>query len=153
MELFSFGENPFGDWCEGLRITQKSTSIAHRDINGLIEVTNRTNFDGLKKRLEYTWGWWVKELSNVLYAYTTIIITTTLDTPFILVYGSKAVIPPKVFMPHRRLIIQKLRKMKKTSEPTWIYSVKENRYTPSDKHTIATKKTTTSRGSKTALSE
>lgn len=37
-----FAENLFKSWCEGLRITQRFTSVYHPQANGQTEVTNRT---------------------------------------------------------------------------------------------------------------
>nr|GEU86804.1 hypothetical protein [Tanacetum cinerariifolium] len=47
-----FAENPFHDWRNELNIKQQFTPIAHPQVNGQTEITNRTLIQGLKMRLE-----------------------------------------------------------------------------------------------------
>ncbi|GJY93377.1 reverse transcriptase domain-containing protein [Tanacetum coccineum] len=60
---------------------------------------NRSLGEGIKARLDRHKGRWVEELSHVLWAHRTTIKVSTGDTPFSLVYGTEAVIPPKYGMP------------------------------------------------------
>ena len=48
---------------------------------------------GLKKRLDDAKGKWVEELSHVLWTYQTTPHRSTGETPFLMTYGAKAVIP------------------------------------------------------------
>ncbi|GKA15121.1 reverse transcriptase domain-containing protein [Tanacetum coccineum] len=98
-----FAENLFHDWCNELKIKQKFTSIAHPQANGQKEVTNRTLLQGLKTRLGKAKGQWVEELPNVLWAHRKTAKTRNHCTPFSLVYGSEAVLPPKIKVPTYRI--------------------------------------------------
>ncbi|GJR53529.1 reverse transcriptase domain-containing protein [Tanacetum coccineum] len=98
-----FAENPFRDWCQELHIQQKFTLVAHPQANAQTEVTNRTLLQGLKTRLGNTKGLWVEELPNVLWAYRTTARTGNNCTPFSLVYGSEAVLPPEIGLPTFRI--------------------------------------------------
>ncbi|KAL0404161.1 UNVERIFIED_CONTAM: hypothetical protein Sradi_2056900 [Sesamum radiatum] len=40
------------EWCRGLHIRQRFTTVAHPQANGQVEVTNRILAQGIKKRLE-----------------------------------------------------------------------------------------------------
>lgn len=46
-----FSENPFRDWCVDKGITHRFTSVAHPQANGKTEVSNRTIFNVINKRL------------------------------------------------------------------------------------------------------
>ncbi|GKB78110.1 reverse transcriptase domain-containing protein [Tanacetum coccineum] len=94
-----FSNNPFRDWCEELKIKQNFTSVAHPQANGQTEVTNRTILQGLKARLGKAKGQWVEEFPNVLWAYRTTARAGNGCTPFSLVYGSEAVLPPEIGLP------------------------------------------------------
>ena len=98
-----FSNNPFKEWCEELKIKQNFTSVAHPQANGQTEVTNRTILQGLKARLGKAKGQWVEELPNVLWAHRTTARTGTGCTPFSLVYGSEAVLPPEIGLPTYRI--------------------------------------------------
>ncbi|KAL0285672.1 UNVERIFIED_CONTAM: hypothetical protein Sradi_7168100 [Sesamum radiatum] len=56
------------DWCEGLHIKQRFTSISHPQGNGQVEVTNRILVQGIKKRLDQAQGNWVEELTSALWS-------------------------------------------------------------------------------------
>ncbi|GJU96073.1 reverse transcriptase domain-containing protein [Tanacetum coccineum] len=98
-----FSKNPFRDWCTELNIKQQFTSVAHPQANGQTEVTNRILLQGLKTRLGKSKGQWVEELSNVLWAYRTTVKAGNNCTPFSLVYGSEAVLPPEIGIPTYRI--------------------------------------------------
>jgi hypothetical protein len=53
--------------------------------------------------LEAKWKNWHKELPSVLWALRTNINRATRDTPFHLVYGADAVLPPKIFIQSTRV--------------------------------------------------
>ena len=53
----------------------------------------------MKKRLEQAKGRWPEELPGVLWASQTTPHSSTGETPFSLVYGTKAVIPAEVAVP------------------------------------------------------
>ncbi|KAL0433687.1 UNVERIFIED_CONTAM: hypothetical protein Slati_2703000 [Sesamum latifolium] len=74
-------------WCQGLRIRQRFTTVAHPQANVQVEVTNRILVQGIKRRLERVGGNWAEELTSVLWAYRTTPRGSTGETPFSLVYG------------------------------------------------------------------
>ncbi|GJR20983.1 reverse transcriptase domain-containing protein [Tanacetum coccineum] len=82
-----------------LKIKQKFTSVAHPQANGQTEVTNKILLQGLKTRLGKAKGQWVEELPNVLWAHRTTAKIGYHCTPFSLVYGSEAVLPPEIGVP------------------------------------------------------
>ncbi|KAL0455179.1 UNVERIFIED_CONTAM: hypothetical protein Slati_0857100 [Sesamum latifolium] len=90
------------EWCQGLRIKQRFTTVAHPQANGQVEVTNRILVQGIKRRLERVGGNWAEELTNVLWAYRTTPRGSTGETPFSLVYGTEAIIPAELGMPSHR---------------------------------------------------
>lgn len=63
-----------------------------------MEVSNRTIFQGLKKRIEEIPRCWVEELPNVLWAYRTTPRSSTGISPFRMAYEVKAVSPVDVIL-------------------------------------------------------
>ncbi|KAL0401565.1 UNVERIFIED_CONTAM: hypothetical protein Slati_4186400 [Sesamum latifolium] len=92
------------EWCQGLRIKQRFTTVAHPQANGQVEVTNRILVQGIKRRLERVGGNWAEELTSVLWAYRTTPRGSTGETPFSLVYGTEAIIPAELGMPSHRVM-------------------------------------------------
>ncbi|KAL0439133.1 UNVERIFIED_CONTAM: hypothetical protein Slati_2396300 [Sesamum latifolium] len=92
------------EWCQGLHIKQRFTSVAHPQSNGQVEVTNRILVQGIKRRLERVGENWTEELTNVLWAYRTTPRGSTGESPFSLVYGTKAIIPAELRMPSHRVM-------------------------------------------------
>ncbi|KAL0426480.1 UNVERIFIED_CONTAM: hypothetical protein Slati_2822800 [Sesamum latifolium] len=70
------------EWCQGLRIKQRFTTVAHPQANGQVEVTNRILVQGIKRRLERVGGNWAEELTSVLWAYRTTPRGSTGESPF-----------------------------------------------------------------------
>jgi hypothetical protein len=77
-------------------------------MNGQIEQVNGLIPRGMKKMmfhdLEVKWKNWHKELPSVLWALCTNINRATRDTPFHLVYGADAVLPPEIFLGSAQVI-------------------------------------------------
>ncbi|KAL0405695.1 UNVERIFIED_CONTAM: hypothetical protein Slati_3883400 [Sesamum latifolium] len=92
------------EWCQGLHIRQKFTTVAHLQANGQVEVTNRILVQGIKRRLERVGGNWAKELTSVLWANRTTSRGSTGESPFSLVYGTKAIIPAELGLPSHRVM-------------------------------------------------
>lgn len=99
-----FAENPFKTWCEDMDIQQMFTSVAHPQGNGQVEVMNKAIVGGIKARLGKCKSGWVDELSCVLWAHRTTPRGSTMETPFSLVYGTEAVIPPELSIPSHQII-------------------------------------------------
>ena len=91
-----FDNDTFRDFCSQLGIKNHYSSLAHPQVNGQVEVTNRSLLKIIKTRLEGAKCIWPDELPSVLWAYRTTARTSTRETPFRLAYESEAVIPAKV---------------------------------------------------------
>lgn len=61
-----FDAKSFKEFCSELGIEQHFVSVAHPQLNGLAEVTNRTIIQGLRKRLNGAKANWVEELASAL---------------------------------------------------------------------------------------
>ncbi|KAL0385986.1 UNVERIFIED_CONTAM: Ribonuclease HI [Sesamum radiatum] len=92
------------EWCRGLHIRQKFTTVAHAQANEQVEVTNRILVQGIKRRLERVGGNWVEELTSVLWAYRTTPRGSTGKSPFQLVYGTEAIILAELGIPSHRVM-------------------------------------------------
>ena len=89
-----FDSQAFRDFCSGLGIKNQFSSPGHPQANGQTKVTNRTLLKIIKTKLDDAKGAWPEELSNVLWAYSTIARTPTGETP--LTYEIELVIPIEV---------------------------------------------------------
>jgi hypothetical protein len=78
----------------------------HPQTNGEVERANGLILQGMKTRmfhdLEAKDRKWHKELSSVLWALRTNINKAIRDTPFNLVYGANAVLPPEIYLQSAR---------------------------------------------------
>nr|GEV28807.1 reverse transcriptase domain-containing protein [Tanacetum cinerariifolium] len=97
-----FRDNPFKDWCEKLCIRQRFASAKHPQANGLVERENKSLGEGIKAWLDERSKDWIEEIPLVLWAHRTMIKSSNGDTPFLLTYGRKAVIPTEIGMPTLR---------------------------------------------------
>jgi hypothetical protein len=88
------------------KIHHQPSSAAHPQTNGQVESSNGLLLQGMKTRmlhdLEAKDKNWHKELPSVLWALWTNINRATRDTPFSLVYGAEAVLPPKIYLKSAR---------------------------------------------------
>ncbi|KAL0457908.1 UNVERIFIED_CONTAM: hypothetical protein Slati_0418000 [Sesamum latifolium] len=89
--------------CQGLRIKQRFTTVAHPQANGQVEVSNRILVQGIK-RTGTSRRNWAEELTSVLWAYRTTPRGSTGEIPFSLVYGTEAIIPAELGMPSHRVM-------------------------------------------------
>ncbi|KAL0438688.1 UNVERIFIED_CONTAM: Gag-Pol polyprotein [Sesamum latifolium] len=55
------------EWCRGLHIRQRFTTVAHPQANGQVEVTNRILVQGIKRILERVGENWIEELTSILW--------------------------------------------------------------------------------------
>ncbi|KAL0367439.1 UNVERIFIED_CONTAM: hypothetical protein Sradi_3634000 [Sesamum radiatum] len=92
------------EWCKELHIKQKFTWVSHPQANGQVEVTNHILVQGIKKRFDKVGGNWVEELVSVLWSCRTTPKGSTGESPFTLVYGTKAIIPDELEMPSHRVL-------------------------------------------------
>nr|ABA97641.2 transposon protein, putative, unclassified [Oryza sativa Japonica Group] len=87
----------FQDYCIGLGVKICFASVSHPPSNGQVERANGIVLQGIKTRvydrLMSHDKKWVEELPSVLWAVRTTPTTSNKETPFFLVYGSKAMLP------------------------------------------------------------
>jgi hypothetical protein len=91
-----FDCEPFRKWCAKLCIRNYYSSPGHPQANRLVEATNKTLMNTLKKKLEGRKGAWVEFHLEVLWSFRTTTRTPTGETPFALTYGTEAIIPVEV---------------------------------------------------------
>ncbi|KAK3039116.1 hypothetical protein RJ639_028862 [Escallonia herrerae] len=94
-----FDNSNFRSFCEGLSIGFHFTSVAHPQSNGQTENMNRSILQGLKRKLNDAKGEWVDELPKVLWAYRTTPHSVTGEIPFLLCFGTEALLPVEVGLP------------------------------------------------------
>ncbi|KAK3027560.1 hypothetical protein RJ639_042329 [Escallonia herrerae] len=94
-----FDNSNFRSFCKGLSICLRFTSVAHPQFNGQTENMNRSILQGLKRKLDDAKGAWVDELPKVLWAYRTTPHSVTGETPFLLCFGTEALLPVEVGLP------------------------------------------------------
>ncbi|KAK3000492.1 hypothetical protein RJ639_022531 [Escallonia herrerae] len=99
-----FDNSNFRSFCEGLSIDLRFTSVAHLQSNGQIENMNHSILQGLKRKLGDAKGAWVDELPEVLWAYSTTPHSVTGETPFLLCFGTEALLPVEVGLPMVRVL-------------------------------------------------
>jgi transposase InsO family protein len=92
----------FGDYCDDLGIKLCFASPAHPRSNGQAERANAEILKGLKTRtfncLKKHGKKWIEELPSVLWSSRTTPNRATGETPFFMVYGAEAVLPPELTM-------------------------------------------------------
>lgn len=98
-----FGSDHYRDWCRDLGIRFRYSFLGHPQSNGLVEVTNKTLLQILKKKLSKQKGAWAEELPVVLWVYRVTVMTPTGETPFTLMYGHEAMPLVEVDIPNYRV--------------------------------------------------
>ncbi|XP_004296026.1 PREDICTED: uncharacterized protein LOC101306711 [Fragaria vesca subsp. vesca] len=78
-------------------------SPAHPQTNGQVEAINKLIKQNLKKRLEDVKGLWAAKLLKVLWTLRTTPIAATGESPYLLSYGTEAVIPVEMEVPSERV--------------------------------------------------
>ncbi|XP_016566928.1 uncharacterized protein K02A2.6-like [Capsicum annuum] len=89
--------------CESFNISYRNSRAYRPQMNGAVEAENKNIKRILRKIVDGNREWHEK-LPYALLGYRTIIITSTGETPYILFYGSEAVIPTEVEIPSLRVI-------------------------------------------------
>lgn len=94
----NFANGEMADFCEENGIRLDLASVAHPESIGQAERANKSILLGIKPRLEVPLergaGCWAEELPYVLWGIRTTPNRSTGYTPFFLVYGAEAVMPP-----------------------------------------------------------
>ena len=73
--------------------------VYHPLANGMTEATNKLIVGNLRCNLEERKGAWLEILSKVLWAQRTTKKRATDETPFVLVYGTEAMLPTEEGLP------------------------------------------------------
>lgn len=100
---WQFDNAKFANFCRNLGIAYRLTSIRHPQSNSKAEVTNQILLQGLKTRLDQEKGWWTEKIHDVLWANRITHWIPTIETPFKLVFGTKAAIPLEIGLPSYRV--------------------------------------------------
>jgi hypothetical protein len=87
-----FDNSLFREFYEELGIHNHYSSLGHPQVNGQVEVTNRSLLKMIKTQLEGAKGLWPEELLNIQWAYKTTARTPIRKTLFRLMFGTEAVI-------------------------------------------------------------
>jgi transposase InsO family protein len=97
-----FTSRVFQEYCKDLSVQICYASVAHPESNGQIKRANAEILRGLKTRaydcLKKHGAKWIDELLCTLWTNQTSSSWATGETPFFLVYGAEAIIPPEVTM-------------------------------------------------------
>jgi hypothetical protein len=100
--MTEFTSRIFQEYCEGISTQLCFASVAHPRSNGQAERANAEILRGLKTRtydcLKKHGANWVSELPSVLWGNWTTPSQATGETPFFLVYGAEACLPPEIIM-------------------------------------------------------
>jgi hypothetical protein len=96
----NFNNHQFWEYCENSGIDVRYVSVTHPRANGQVKRANGMVLDALQKRLHDAantkGGMWIKELLNALWGLRTQPTKPTGQSPYFLVYSSKAVLPADV---------------------------------------------------------
>jgi hypothetical protein len=97
-----FKSRHFQEYCEDIGIQLCFASMAHPRSSGQVERANAEILRGLKIRtyndLEKHDAKWVDQLPSILWGNRTTPSRATGETPFFLVYGAEACLPPEITM-------------------------------------------------------
>ncbi|XP_068486911.1 uncharacterized protein [Phaseolus vulgaris] len=91
-----FASQQLGKLCTEVGINKVFASVEHPQTNGQVKSANRVLLRGLKRRLEKAKRARAEEVSRIVWAYHTMPQSSTMETPFSLVYGSDAMIPVEI---------------------------------------------------------
>ncbi|XP_055800369.1 uncharacterized protein LOC129869778 [Solanum dulcamara] len=89
--------------CEQFKIAHQNSTSYRPQINGAVEAANK-NIKKILRKIVDSHKQWHKKLPYALLDYHTTIRTSTAATPYMLVYGSEAVIFAEVEIPSLRII-------------------------------------------------
>ncbi|XP_010684608.1 uncharacterized protein LOC104899170 [Beta vulgaris subsp. vulgaris] len=93
------------EWLADQGIKAHFVAVAHPQANGKVEAFNKILSAGIKKKLDNAKGLLVEELQLILWSIRTTAKNSTGETPFMLVYGSEAVLPIEIEEPTLRVML------------------------------------------------
>ena len=91
-----FDSLQLGKLCAEVGIKQVFASVVHPQTNEQVESANKILLRGLKRRLEKAKGTCAEEVPRIAWAYHTTPQSSTMETPFSLVYGLDVMIPVEI---------------------------------------------------------
>ena len=91
--------------CQQFKIAHQNSTPYHPKANGAVEAANKNIKKILQKMVQGSRQWHEK-LPFALLGYRTTVRTSTGATPYLLVYGTEAVIPAEVEIPSLRVIVE-----------------------------------------------
>ena len=116
---WQFDTDKLRDYCTGYGIQTRYIAVARPQTNGQVESTNKQILSGLKKRLDAANGSWADELPAILWSIRTTEKSTIGETPFMLVYGSEAVLSIELAIrTHRVTTFRQLKTIKLCVKPS-----------------------------------
>ena len=98
-----FDTSKLTDYLSSLGCQARFTAVVHPQTNGQAEAAKKSILHGIQKKLNDAKGNWADELHGVLWNLRTTEKTATGETPFMLTYGSEAVLPVEVALHTHRL--------------------------------------------------
>ena len=91
------------DICEQFKITQRNSIAYCSQINGVVEAANK-NIKKISRKMIVNHRGWHEMLPYALLGYWTTLRRSIEATPYLLVYGTEAVIPAEVEIPSLKII-------------------------------------------------
>ncbi|XP_060179888.1 uncharacterized protein LOC132609763 [Lycium barbarum] len=91
------------DISEQFKFTHKNSTAYRPQMNGVVEAANK-NIKRILRKMVDNYKYWHEQLPYALLGYGTANRTSTGETPYLLVYGTEAVIPAEVDIPPLRII-------------------------------------------------
>nr|XP_009591774.1 uncharacterized protein LOC104088742 [Nicotiana tomentosiformis] len=89
--------------CETFKIKHQNSTAYRPQINGVVEAANK-NIKKIIRKMVGNYKQWHVKLPFSMLEYRTTVRTSTRETPYLLVYGTKAIIHAEVEIPFLRII-------------------------------------------------
>nr|XP_025888393.1 uncharacterized protein K02A2.6-like [Solanum lycopersicum] len=89
--------------CEQFKIIHRRSTAYRPQMNGAVEAANK-NIKKILKKMNYKQRGWHEMLTYALLGYRTTVRTSTWATPYLLVYGTEAVVPVEVEIQSLRIV-------------------------------------------------
>ncbi|XP_070007230.1 uncharacterized protein [Nicotiana sylvestris] len=102
--------------CETFKIKHKNSTTYRLQMNGAVEAANK-NIKKILRKMVDNYKQWHEKLSFSLLGYCTMVCTSSGVTSYLLVCGTKVVIPTKVEIPSLRIIQEA-----ELSDAEWVQS-------------------------------
>ncbi|XP_070048874.1 uncharacterized protein [Nicotiana tomentosiformis] len=89
--------------CETFNIKHRNSTAYSPQMNGAVKAANK-NIKKILRKIVDNYKQWHEKLPFALLGYLTMVRTSTGETPYLLVYGTEAIIPIEVEIPSLRVI-------------------------------------------------